>query len=252
MAHSQYVRRGREIIRRDGAAFPLGNANIEVTGTRGFEYGAEPPVIRQLVKDLVNWQYRTGRKLSLEAAGAQILGRYVRDSNKQSASSAGHSMAGNGRIFGPVDTTGFKMLVDLGEGKKVFERPLAEGRADGPLRLLRFGPKGIEQRSKYRIPEQQSKAWDRTLAFGSCSAPEKTMIRTGAYMKAWLGLGPGGMPPSTDESVVTCGVDPKSFPQVAIHQGSREEYTIRPKTPSKTSARTGLCGGSSGLWPGSG
>ena len=72
---ADYVRRGREIIRRDGLAFPLGNANIEVTGTRGFEYGAEPPVIRQLVKDLVNWQYRTGRKLSLEAAGAPDLGQ---------------------------------------------------------------------------------------------------------------------------------------------------------------------------------
>ena len=146
-------------------------------------------------------------------------------------------MAGNGRVFIGLDTTGIKMLVkNIGEGKKVFERPLAEGRADIALRLLRFGPKGIEQQfqdsREYR--NEQSKAWDRTMPFGSIPAPDKTMIRTGAYMKAWLGLGPGSMPPSTDESVVTCGVDPKSFPQVAIHQGSKEEFTIRPKKPSST------------------
>ena len=47
-----------------------GDALIQVVATRGYATGAEPMPIRTLVKDLVNFQYRAGRKLFLEAGGA--------------------------------------------------------------------------------------------------------------------------------------------------------------------------------------
>lgn len=58
------------LLRVDGSEWPDGTALVQVTATRGYATGAEPPPIRQLVLDLVNFHYRTGRKLFLEEGGS--------------------------------------------------------------------------------------------------------------------------------------------------------------------------------------
>lgn len=63
---TEYELHGNEIMRIDGLEWPAGRATVKVTGTRGYAAGAEPEPIRQLVKDLVNWQFRAGRKLALD------------------------------------------------------------------------------------------------------------------------------------------------------------------------------------------
>ena len=61
---------GTRVYRVDGAAFPDGAALVKVVATRGYASNAEPQPIRQLVKDLVNFYYRAGRKLFLEDGGS--------------------------------------------------------------------------------------------------------------------------------------------------------------------------------------
>jgi hypothetical protein len=72
---TEYVLLGQELIRTDGGVFPAGRNTVKVTATRGYAAGDEPAPIRTLVKDLVNWQYRAGRKLSLEDFGAPDVGK---------------------------------------------------------------------------------------------------------------------------------------------------------------------------------
>lgn len=66
----EYERLGREFLRSGGAVWPEGRALVQIVATRGYASGAEPGAIRQLVLDLVNWQYRAGRKLALEDVGS--------------------------------------------------------------------------------------------------------------------------------------------------------------------------------------
>ena len=66
----EYIVNGSQILRVDGGCWPEGDALMQVVATRGYATGAEPMPIRTLVKDLVNFQYRAGRKLFLEAGGA--------------------------------------------------------------------------------------------------------------------------------------------------------------------------------------
>lgn len=65
-----YILSGQRILRVDGLEWPSGEGLIQVVATRGYAAGAEPMPIRTLVKDLVNFQYRAGRKLFLESGGA--------------------------------------------------------------------------------------------------------------------------------------------------------------------------------------
>lgn len=58
------------LTRVDGGEWPDGVALVKVTGSFGFAAGAAPAEIQQLVLDLVNWQFRTGRKLSADDQGA--------------------------------------------------------------------------------------------------------------------------------------------------------------------------------------
>ena len=67
---TEYVLSGQQIYRVDGGTFPDGDALVQVVATRGYAAGAEPYPIRTLVKDLVNFQYRAGRKLFLESGGS--------------------------------------------------------------------------------------------------------------------------------------------------------------------------------------
>lgn len=62
--------KAQRLIRVDGSAWPEGDALIRVTVTRGYAADTEPPAIRQLVMDLVNFHYRAGRKLFLESGGS--------------------------------------------------------------------------------------------------------------------------------------------------------------------------------------
>jgi hypothetical protein len=59
-----------EFLRVNGLAWPDGRALVKIVATRGYATDAEPGPIRQLVLDLVNWQYRAGRKLALEDVGS--------------------------------------------------------------------------------------------------------------------------------------------------------------------------------------
>lgn len=66
----QWERNGTELLRVDGLEWPYGRSTVKVVATRGYAADAEPGAIRQLVMDLVNWQYRAGRKLALEDVGS--------------------------------------------------------------------------------------------------------------------------------------------------------------------------------------
>jgi hypothetical protein len=66
----EYVVSGQKVYRVDGGEWPEGEGLIQVVATRGYGTGAEPAPIRGLVKDLVNFQYRAGRKLFLESGGS--------------------------------------------------------------------------------------------------------------------------------------------------------------------------------------
>lgn len=70
----EYERYGSEFLRADGLAWPDGRALVQIVATRGYATDAEPGPIRQLVLDLVNWQYRAGRKLTLEDVGSPDIG----------------------------------------------------------------------------------------------------------------------------------------------------------------------------------
>lgn len=65
-----YEQYGSEFLRAAGLAWPDGRALVQIVATRGYATDAEPGPIRQLVLDLVAWQYRVGRKLSLDDAGS--------------------------------------------------------------------------------------------------------------------------------------------------------------------------------------
>ena len=65
----------RQILRVDGLEWPEGPSTVKVTATRGYATDAEPGEIRQLVLDLVSWQFRAGRNLSLEDLGSPDVGR---------------------------------------------------------------------------------------------------------------------------------------------------------------------------------
>lgn len=69
-----YERYGSEFLRADGLAWPDGRALVQIVATRGYATDAEPGPIRQLVLDLVNWQYRAGRKLTLDDVGSPDIG----------------------------------------------------------------------------------------------------------------------------------------------------------------------------------
>jgi len=75
LAATDYEMFGRELLRLDGGDWPVGRALVQATVTRGYSVGAEPGPIRQLVMDLVNWQYRAGRKLALDDLGSPDVGR---------------------------------------------------------------------------------------------------------------------------------------------------------------------------------
>jgi hypothetical protein len=62
--------KSQRLLRVDGSAWPEGDALIRLTVTRGYATDTEPPAIRQLVMDLVNFHYRAGRKLFLESGGS--------------------------------------------------------------------------------------------------------------------------------------------------------------------------------------
>lgn len=72
---AEYERVGSQFFRADGLLWPEGRNLVKIVATRGYATGAEPGPIRQLVMDLVNWQYRAGRKLALEDAGSPDLRR---------------------------------------------------------------------------------------------------------------------------------------------------------------------------------
>ena len=65
-----YEQYGSEFLRASGLAWPDGRALVQIVATRGYATDAEPGPIRQLVLDLVNWQFRAGRKLTLEDVGS--------------------------------------------------------------------------------------------------------------------------------------------------------------------------------------
>ena len=67
---TEYVLSGQQLFRVDGGEWPVGELLIQVVATRGYAAGEEPMPIRTLVKDLVNFQYRAGRKLFLESGGS--------------------------------------------------------------------------------------------------------------------------------------------------------------------------------------
>lgn len=64
-----YFRDGMKLF-RVGAEWPDGEALVQVVATRGYAANEEPPQIRLLVKDLVNFAYRVGRKSFLEPGGS--------------------------------------------------------------------------------------------------------------------------------------------------------------------------------------
>lgn len=66
----EYEQVGREFLRSAGVLWPEGRGLVKIVATRGYATGAEPGPIRQLVLDLVNWQYRAGRKLALDDVGS--------------------------------------------------------------------------------------------------------------------------------------------------------------------------------------
>lgn len=67
----EYTAHGSQLLRVDGLEWPVGTALVKVTGLRGYATTAEVPgPIRQLVLDLVGWQFRIGRKLSLDDSGS--------------------------------------------------------------------------------------------------------------------------------------------------------------------------------------
>lgn len=65
-----YEQYGSEFLRASGLLWPEGRALVQIVATRGYATDAEPGPIRQLVLDLVNWQFRAGRKLALEDVGS--------------------------------------------------------------------------------------------------------------------------------------------------------------------------------------
>lgn len=69
-ADDDYERNGKEFLRTAGLYWPEGRQLVKIVATRGYATGAEPGPIRQLVLDLVNWQYRAGRKLALDDVGS--------------------------------------------------------------------------------------------------------------------------------------------------------------------------------------
>jgi hypothetical protein len=75
LATDDWERYGREFLRADGEMWPSGRATVKIVATRGYGTGAEPGEVRQLVLDLVNWQYRAGRKLALDDVGSPDIGR---------------------------------------------------------------------------------------------------------------------------------------------------------------------------------
>lgn len=71
----EYERVGSQFFRADGVLWPEGRNLVKIVATRGYATDAEPGPIRQLVMDLVNWQYRAGRKLALEDSGSPDIRR---------------------------------------------------------------------------------------------------------------------------------------------------------------------------------
>lgn len=68
--HKAETHTASRFVRCNGLTWPDGVALVRVIATRGYAADGEPPLIRGLVKDLVNWQYRAGRKLALEDVGS--------------------------------------------------------------------------------------------------------------------------------------------------------------------------------------
>jgi len=60
----------KRLVRVDGYEWPNGEALLKIDLGRGFSTVEAPQEIQKLVMDLVNFQYRAGRKLFLESGGS--------------------------------------------------------------------------------------------------------------------------------------------------------------------------------------
>ena len=135
------------------------------------------------------------------------------------------------RVLSPGKGDRFKDM------KKRLKRPLAGGGAALIARAIRFGDGSIEEqfrtttyitRRGARIP------WKPTKAFGRCPAPKRTLHRTGALERAWLGQDSGSITRHSG-NVLVLGVSTAKFPQAGVFQKVSGSL-IRPK-PGNIGAR---------------
>lgn len=80
---------GRRFLRTGDLTWPDGPRLVKIVATRGYATDAEPEPIRQLVLDLVNWQFRAGRKLALQEGELSSVPGWERVTNLYKAPAYG-------------------------------------------------------------------------------------------------------------------------------------------------------------------
>ena len=118
--------------------------------------------------------------------------------------------------------------------KKRMKRPLQGGGAALIARAIRFGEGSIEEQFRTTSYYSQHGArvpWKPTKPFGNRPPPKRTLHRTGALERAWLGQDPGSITRHTG-NILQIGVSTAKFPHAGVFQ-KVSATLIRPKTMGK-------------------
>lgn len=110
--------------------------------------------------------------------------------------------------------------VSAGRGRAVLTRPFYGDRGRRALGVIRFTAKdsvAAQFAQERHVDGTTVTPWPKTKAFGNRPAPAKTLQRTGAYRRAFLGQSSQGYQKIT-EKAIEFGPDPAQVPHVKVFQ----------------------------------
>jgi len=118
--------------------------------------------------------------------------------------------------------------------KKRMKQPFAGGGGTLVARAMRYGDDSIEEQFRtttYMTRRGARVPWKPTQPFGRCKPPKRTLHRSGALERAWLGHDPGSITRWSGNRL-QIGVSTARFPQAGVFQ-KVSMTLIRPKKMGK-------------------
>ena len=109
-------------------------------------------------------------------------------------------------------------MTRTGELEEIFQRlkdPTALNVAN--LAVWRSSIQGEFQQGGWRRPQGGFQAWPRTKPFGTREPPQRTLVRSGKLLNAWMGRGAGSIERVTREGF-EFGVSGSAIPYATVHR----------------------------------